>query len=315
MNRSSSSGLPAVDAPTPGPRGSNRHFDTFETQFFKEGEESETRATVVGTERFEDLDDGKRRRFAPSRQFIIGVAAGSVCLAVIGCVVLWRGGSHSNSSAPGVQESAAVSPTVSAPAANPVAVAPVAPPPATAPAAADEPQVVPPAAVPVAAQPQPEPAAPVAVQPKAEPEAPAVLPVKVALAAEAPTAEKPVPAAAPVATGAADARARCKEIASSRRQKDLVSVCSDAFAADPTADVAVILAKAEFDKGRSAQALAWSQKALAADPNAAEAYVFLGGAEQNAGHNKAAKEAYKHYLQLAPSGRYASDLRVIVGSL
>jgi Flp pilus assembly protein TadD len=169
--------------------------------------------------------------------------------------------------------------------------------------------------VPVAAQPQPEPAAPVAVQPKAEPEAPAVLPVKVALAAEAPTAEKPVPAAAPVATGAADARARCKEIASSRRQKDLVSVCSDAFAADPTADVAVILAKAEFDKGRSAQALAWSQKALAADPNAAEAYVFLGGAEQNAGHNKAAKEAYKHYLQLAPSGRYASDLRVIVGSL
>ena len=46
-----------------------------------------------------------------------------------------------------------------------------------------------------------------------------------------------------------------------------------------------------------------------------DAYVFVGGAEQSAGHRKAAKEAYKHYLQLAPGGRYAADLRAIVGSL
>lgn len=93
-------------------------------------------------------------------------------------------------------------------------------------------------------------------------------------------------------------------------------MCSEAFAADPSAaDVAVIMAKAEFDKGHAAEALAWSQKALAADPNAADAYVFIGGVEQSAGHNKAAKEAYKRYLQLAPSGRYAADLRAIVGTL
>jgi tetratricopeptide (TPR) repeat protein len=115
---------------------------------------------------------------------------------------------------------------------------------------------------------------------------------------------------------AAAARARCKQAVGGRRQKELLSVCSDAFAADPTAaDVAVILAKAEFDKGHAAQAMAWSQKALAADPNAADAYVFIGGVEQSAGRKKAAKEAYKRYLQLAPGGRYAGDLRAIVGSL
>ena len=89
-----------------------------------------------------------------------------------------------------------------------------------------------------------------------------------------------------------------------------------AFTADPgVAEIAVVLAKIEFDRGRSAQALAWSKKAIAADPDAADAYVFLGGAEQNAGHGKAAKLAYQHYLHLAPAGRYAADLRAIVNSL
>jgi hypothetical protein len=43
--------------------------------------------------------------------------------------------------------------------------------------------------------------------------------------------------------------------------------------------------------------------------------VFVGEAEQNAGHTKAAKEAYAHYLRLAPSGRYATDLRAVQRSL
>jgi tetratricopeptide (TPR) repeat protein len=128
---------------------------------------------------------------------------------------------------------------------------------------------------------------------------------------------KPAAVEAKAVSGdAAAARARCKEIAAGRRQKELLSVCSEAFAADPSAaDVAVILAKAEFDRGRAAEAMAWSQKALTADPNAAEAYVFIGGVEQSAGHKKAAKDAYKRYLQLAPGGRYAADLRAIVGTL
>jgi tetratricopeptide (TPR) repeat protein len=143
------------------------------------------------------------------------------------------------------------------------------------------------------------------------------LAAKPAVAAQAVApVEAPVAAKAGAAGDASATRARCKEIAGSRRQKDLLSACGDAFAADPTAaDIAIILAKAEFDKGRAAQALAWGQKALAADPSAADAYVFIGGAEQSAGHNKAAKEAYKRYLQLAPGGRYAGDLRAIVNSL
>jgi Tfp pilus assembly protein PilF len=121
------------------------------------------------------------------------------------------------------------------------------------------------------------------------------------------------------ATDAPDAQARCTKAMQSKRPKDVLAACPDAWAADPAAptavDIAVALAKIEFDRGRVVQASMWSKKALAADPNAADAYVFLGGAEQTAGHGKAAKEAYKHYLQLAPTGRYASDLRAIVGAL
>jgi Tfp pilus assembly protein PilF len=121
------------------------------------------------------------------------------------------------------------------------------------------------------------------------------------------------PAAQAVALEVVD---RCKKAMNERRNKDILATCPDAFAADPgAADIAVVLARIEFDRGRASQASAWGKKALAADPNAADAYVFIGGAEQSAGHGKAAKEAYKRYLQLAPNGRYAADLRAIVGSL
>jgi len=103
---------------------------------------------------------------------------------------------------------------------------------------------------------------------------------------------------------------------SGKRNKDILAECPAAFTADPSAvDIALELAKIEFDRGRSAQAFAWSRKAIAANPDAADAYVFLGGAEQNAGHGKAAKQAYQRYLHLAPTGRYAADLRAIVSSL
>ena len=103
---------------------------------------------------------------------------------------------------------------------------------------------------------------------------------------------------------------------SGKRNRDILAECPAAFTADPSAtDIALVLAKIEFDRGRSAQVFAWSKKAIAANPDAADAYVFLGGAEQNAGHAKAAKLAYLRYLHLAPTGRYATDLRSIVNSL
>ena len=94
----------------------------------------------------------------------------------------------------------------------------------------------------------------------------------------------------------------------------MLAVCPAAFAADPTAaGIAVALAKIEFDRGRGARAVEWGRKAIAIDENLADAYVFVGGGEQMAGHGKAAKEAYRRYLELAPKGRYAADVRAIVG--
>lgn len=354
MNRTSRSGPPASDAPVPAPGGSKRHFDTFENEFFKDGDVASANAAAAEAERFDDLDEGNRRGFAPSRQFVLSVVAASACLAVIGCVALWRGGGQSRQQTATISESLAEPnppvtgsvaaagperaaapiaapslPSASAPlAAEHVAGAPSTVLPAVAPTPTPVPSVLPPAAEPTPAPSAALPAAAPASMPSAAPPAPAAVmagtrpvaatdpdnkaakPVVLALDT---AAEHPVGAA----TGdAAIARARCKETARDRRQKDLLSVCSAAFAADPSAaDVAVILAKAEFDKGHAAQAMTWSQKALAADPTAADAYVFIGGVEQSAGHKKAAKEAYKRYLQLAPGGRYASDLRAIVGSL
>jgi hypothetical protein len=336
MDRTSGSGTAATDAPNPPADSAKRHFDTFETQFFKQGDDSEIPPEV---DRFDDLDDG-RKRFAPSRQFIVGTAVGSVCLAVLGCVALWGGGSRLSST-----ESAA-SPSQPALAPNVVAAAPSAAPaaPAVPGSSPSAPAVLAPpsgASANTPSQALHEPgASPGALAAKppglatasgpspsaADPTPPAATSGKVApsVAATTEVAEKPASQAdgelpateTPVTGSAASARARCEQAVSRRHSKDILSLCEAAFTADPSAaDIAVLLARTQYDRGRLAQAVAWSKKALAVDPNAADAYVFIGGAEQGAGRNKAAKEAYKNYLRLAPAGRYAADLRAIVSSL
>ena len=321
MSRITDSGFPVQDSTGSSQSGTKQHFDTFETQFFQQGDDGA--GTAAEVERFDDLDDGSRRRkFAPSRQFVMSVAIGSACLAIIGCVALWRSSSHSNSPAAAATAvaplpSAQAEPVPGIPA--PVAVTAQAEPrPAPAPArpmvAVAEAQANPapspalPSAAPVPVQPAPL----VAVAEQPTPARAAGDGVKPALAAEA----MPVPQSPAAAASAADAHDRCKKAVSDRHNKEILAACAEAFAADPSAaDIAVALAKTEFDRGRTAQALVWGKKAIIADPNTADAYVFVGGAEQSAGHGKAAKEAYRRYLQLAPSGRYASDLRAIVGSL
>jgi tetratricopeptide (TPR) repeat protein len=76
-----------------------------------------------------------------------------------------------------------------------------------------------------------------------------------------------------------------------------------------------MLAKTEFERGRSRPAFNWATKAIAIDANRADAYVFLGSAEQAFGHKAAAKAAYQRYLRLSPHGRFAPDLRAVLGSL
>ena len=266
------------------PSGSRSSFDTFETNFFREGE---ARASMpVEVESFDDLDEGfERKRFAPSRKLVAGVAIGSTCVAIVACVISWSAFGRSVSSV-----SPAASPAL--PVATRVEAAAFADPPAQ-PAAREQ-------------------AAPV-MPPPAEPTVAAARPTGAVL--ETSPAD-PTPAKAERAAGPAEKRDRCRKAISRRRNKEILAACAQAFAADSSAaEAAVAIARIEFDRGRSAQALAWGKKAIAADPNTADAYVFVGGAEQSIGHDKAAKEAYMRYLELAPHGRYASDLRVIVGSL
>jgi hypothetical protein len=285
--------------------GSKQHFDTFETDFFQQGDDSASIAVEV--ERFDDLEEaGRQKRHFPSRGSLMSLAMVTSCMAVVVCVALWRSNSHDSAPAAAAPSSAAVSVVqVAAPAPAPVAVPNQ---PATAEPVAV--QAEPAVSLPAKGEAVPAPAPPPTVVAKAEAEAEPPLPTVAAKAEAEPTV------AASEQSPADDARDHCKKAIGGRRSREILAVCPTAFTSDPgAADVAVALAKIEFERGRSAQAYAWGKKAIAADPRAADAYVFVGGAEQNVGHSKAAKEAYKQYLRLAPSGRYAADLRAIVESL
>ena len=59
----------------------------------------------------------------------------------------------------------------------------------------------------------------------------------------------------------------------------------------------------------------WATRALELDVNQAEAYVIIGGVKQANDDAHGAKAAYRKYLELAPTGQYAADLRAIVDSL
>lgn len=137
-----------------------------------------------------------------------------------------------------------------------------------------------------------------------------------------PRAPEP-PAAAPIAPGlepvTSTALHECQAAFERRARKAVLALCSRAFAEQPQspaiAVAAVMLAQTELDRGRFRPALDWAKKALALDADQADAYVFLGGAEQALGRSAAAKSAYHRYLALAPRGRYAGDVRAVVGSL
>jgi len=347
MTPKTDSGSFSPDAATSsqsGQIGSKRQFDTFETNFFQQGDDVSA-GVAVDIERFDEIDHWARRsRFMPSRQFMMGVAVGSTCIAIIGCIALWRSSRFNSHAAAAIANPAQVAPALANPAPMPVAPTPEIPtaaaPPAQAeptptnpvaaaapaqavPLAAPSPTQPEPAVAQAQAEPAPSPAAPAVAPPvpaaPAEKPLPAVvaaIPAKPEVVPEVVVKEKPLPAAPAAAADAPKAQIRCKKAISDKRNKEVLALCPDAFAADSSAaDIAVALAKVEFDRGKSASASSWGQKAIAADPNAADAYVFIGGAEQSAGHRKAAKEAYKRYLQLAPSGRYAADLRAILSSL
>jgi hypothetical protein len=100
------------------------------------------------------------------------------------------------------------------------------------------------------------------------------------------------------------------------KAKAVWAACRPVLDADPK-DVAimVILARANIDRGHFLEARSLAKKALATDPQRFEAYVFLGAAEQELGRIDEARAAYTKYLELAPDGPFAHQLRSILRNL
>jgi hypothetical protein len=149
--------------------------------------------------------------------------------------------------------------------------------------------------------------------------APAAAPVLVAVAQEPEPVAQPAPEpAAPSSIRAAEAQdlEGCRQ-AIKRRDIKLVSAsCESALNADASlAKPLLALARAQFEKGKSAQAAVWARKIVQVNGSLADAYLIIGAAEQEARHPAAAKTAYQRYLELAPRGPYAEDVRSSLKSL
>jgi len=304
---------------------SGSHFDAVDAAFFEQGRDEALR--IADGEYF---DEQKARSWLGlSRQFLVGLVVGGVLGALVVGLISGRGSGPTRVAvAEPVAPKQPSESTASASLANS----------ARAPRIGEQAGATGEAPVPGATHQEIVPsvdadawdaanaAGPAAVVAKAAPPSEAaILPsparvpsaVEQAVKAGAPAAEPTLAAAADPSEPAGDnALQACSKAIADKQKKSILTSCEEAFAANPhAADIAVVLAKIEFDRGRSAQAFEWSKKAIMANPDTADAYVFVGEAEQNAGHKQAAKDAYLHYLRLAPSGRYAADLRAVLRSL
>jgi ActR/RegA family two-component response regulator len=151
--------------------------------------------------------------------------------------------------------------------------------------------------------------------PAARPPTPAVLgnlPLEPpAASANSPAAEAPAPDAAEQAEAQV---AACRRTYVARQSNwRVVKLCTQAVTAAPDqADVMAMLAHAELDRGNYRRARNWARKAISLNSEVAEAYAFLGFVEEELGRREVALKAYSTYLRLAPFGRFAQDIRLIV---
>jgi hypothetical protein len=155
--------------------------------------------------------------------------------------------------------------------------------------------------------------------PAAAPSA-AAAPSTAAATGPSPAAPAPAPAAAgsPVVAPAvvpSPQVAACTGVLRSGRFRDIESKCKVAFQAQPAAPLAAEVAQAALELGRNADAAAWARRAIGVDPKHADAFVLLGGAEQQLGHSAEARAAYSRYLELAPNGQHAQDIRALLPRL
>lgn len=126
----------------------------------------------------------------------------------------------------------------------------------------------------------------------------------------------PTMAVVPPATEELGERCRKADARGKGRPAVVMAACRPAIDAAPeAADIMVILARAQLEIGRPGEARSWAKKALHGKRDLPDAYVFLGGAEQEMGRPAEAKAAYKKYLELAPTGSHARDLRAVLDRL
>jgi CheY-like chemotaxis protein/tetratricopeptide (TPR) repeat protein len=237
------------------------------------------------------------------RQLML-MALAAFALGTVGALALMNRTSQPGEPLPAAPPPAA-SPTVATSALSPPPAAPAAPPPTTPPPAA-------------AAGVQVAPSTGAAVAPNPSP----VAPPPAAATATTPSGTLKTgngePAAATPSPAAGELRQNCIDVDAGGKGKAraVLAACRRALEADAKdAEVMVILSRAEIDRGRLGEARSLARKALVADPARADAYVFLGTAEQEAGKLEEARAAYKKYLELAPDGRFAREIRAILNNL
>ena len=108
----------------------------------------------------------------------------------------------------------------------------------------------------------------------------------------------------------------CRTSYQEARMKDAEAACTAARDANPgSAEANGFLAHALLNRNRRRESLAAAERAIKLNPKWADAYVIIGGVHQDAGEMADARRAYQRYLELAPQGEFAGDLRAIVDRL
>jgi Flp pilus assembly protein TadD len=98
--------------------------------------------------------------------------------------------------------------------------------------------------------------------------------------------------------------------------KKATTLLEQAVAVNANGDEAlVLLANCHLDRGALDKAVASAQLATSANPQNAEAWLVVGAVHQQREKFADARSAYEKYLKLAPKGRYAGEIRTILGSM